>query len=147
MATIDKSIEIFVPLKDVYDWVQWAPNFIGVWPNLIKTINYTQNEAGLGLHETIYMMSGIQFTVASQDTLRIPYEKIIAESDKPIPSVITWTFSEIPGGMRLGFAADYIVPIKAIRGLTEGIIKRLNSADSDQLLLNVKQELERLHKG
>lgn len=145
MVSIKKSIDINAPLKDVFDWVQWAPNFIGFWPNLVRTVNYSQDENGLGLHETIYSMVGIELKVAAQDIEKIPNEKIVVKSDRPLTSNITWSFEEIPGGTKLVFAAEYIVPASVLQSLAERIVASNTEKDIDRLLSNVKQELERLY--
>lgn len=147
MASITKNITIYAPLKEVYDWIEWSPNLIEVWPNLIKSVHYEQDEEGMGSHQTLYMMSGLQFRVTSRDIEKIPYKKIVALSDSGISSTITWAFNEIPDGTEIEFTAEYQVPFNAIRGLTEGIIVRLNEADLNNLLNNLKHKMEKLYRN
>lgn len=146
MASITKNIKIHAPLKEVYDWIEWSPNLIEVWPNLIKTVHYEQNEQGMGSHETLYMMSGLQFRVKSRDIEKLPYKKIVSLSESGISSKLTWEFAEITDGTHIVFTAEYKVPFNAIRGLTEGIIVRLNEADLNNLLNNLKHKMEKLYR-
>lgn len=145
MVSIRKSIDIKAPIKEVFDWVQWAPNFIGIWPDMVKTVSYEEDENGLGLLVALYSMIGIEFKIVVQNIEKIPNKKIVVESKHPLISTLAWGFDVTNEGTKLSFYGDYKIPAKVLRGLTKSIITRIAEKNIEILLNNVKQEMERLY--
>jgi ligand-binding SRPBCC domain-containing protein len=142
MSLLERKLLINAPLKFVWDWIEWSPNLVGVWPNVISTVSYEQDDKGYGTQETIYMMSGMQFRVKARDIEKIPYERVVTRTESGINSTLTWVFTEVDGQTQIDFSAEYEVPIRALQGMAEELVKRLNEADLDSMLVNLKAKLE-----
>lgn len=146
MVSIEKDITIHAPVADVFKWVKWGPNFVGVWPNLIRSVEFKQDKNGLGVHKTVYNMVGIEIESTSCEVESIQSKKIVSKSGSPTHSTITFKFEEISEGTIVTLSIDYEIPLIVLRGLAKKIISRIIEKNIDTLLVNMKREIETLYQ-
>jgi carbon monoxide dehydrogenase subunit G len=87
-------------------------------------------------------MAGVGLDGEVAATVHDPPERIVFEMSGGIEGTIEWTFEAEGDGVRVGYAADYHLPVPALDRLAEPFLRAYNERELETTLANLKTRLE-----
>lgn len=144
MSKIHKSIEIKVPVKEVYDYLEDAAKLPEWLVGVTEVHNITGS--GVGRHfDFTYQMVGVPLKGEVTATEDIPEKRIVTESKGGVESTWTWNLSAEKGKKDvtvLDLDIDYKIPVPVVGKLADKILLKRNERQTDMTLMNIKEKLE-----
>lgn len=142
MFTINKSVVINAPVKNVFAFMEDPTNLPSIWPSMVEVKNVRKNAKGLPIYDWVYKMAGMKFQ-GEQDTLEYVKDKhITTQSTKGIESHFDFDYIEERGMTKMDVKITYSVPVPLIKSLAEQVVGKLNEHEADILLANLKTRME-----
>jgi uncharacterized membrane protein len=142
MAKMQKTVSIQAPLQKVFDYSADPNNLPKFWHS-ISNIHDVQDAGNGGKNFAwSYKMAGINVEGASRTTEFIPNQRIVTQSTKGIESHFVWTYQPENSGTKVTVEVEYVVPIPVLGKLAEAIIVKQNEQDAEDLLKNLKTQME-----
>ena len=142
MAKVSKTVTINAPAEKIYGYVGEPENMPEFWPSLME-ISDVQKLPNVGnSNRWVYKMAGIKLEGSSEDTERVPNERIVSQTKGGVDSTQTWEFQPEASGTKVTFTVEYTVPIPVLGKLAEAVIVKINDHEGDVLLANLKSRME-----
>jgi uncharacterized membrane protein len=142
MTKVEKTITVNAPAENIYNYVGKPENLPEFWPSLVEVMDVQSLPNGGNSNRWAYKMAGIRLEGTSEDTERVPNERIVSKTKGGVESTQTWVFQPEAGGTKVSFVIEYIVPIPVLGKLAEAIIVKMNDREGDMLLANLKTRME-----
>ena len=142
MTKVEKTITVNAPTEKIYNYVGNPENLPEIWPSLLEVMDVQSLPNGGNSNRWAYKMAGIRLEGASEDTERVPNERIVTKTKGGAESTQTWVFQPEAGGTKVTFAVEYTVPIPVIGKIAEVIIVKMNDREAGVLLDNLKLRME-----
>ena len=133
MAKVEKTITVNAPTEKIYNYVGKPENLPEFWPSLVEITDVQSLPNGGNSNRWVYKMAGIRLEGTSEDTERVPNERIVSKTKGGVESTQTWVFQPEAGGTKVTFAVEYTVPIPVLGKLAEAIIVKMNDHEGDLL--------------
>ncbi len=142
MTKVEKIITVNAPAEKIYNYVGNPENLTEFWPSLVEVTDVQLLPNGGNSNRWAYKMAGIRLEGTSEDTERVPNERIVSKTKGGIESTQTWGFQPEAGGTKVTFVVEYTVPIPVLGKLAEVIIVKMNDREADSMLANLKLRIE-----
>jgi uncharacterized membrane protein len=142
MTKVEKTITVNAPAEKIYNYVGKVENLPEIWPSLVEVMDVESLPNGGNRNRWAYKMAGMRLEGSSEDTERVPNERIVSKTKGGIESIQTWTFQPEGGGTKVSFVVEYNVPVPVLGKLAEVIIVKMNDREADTLLANLKLRME-----
>ena len=142
MTKVEKTITVNAPAEKIYNYVGKVENLPEIWPSLVEVMDVESLPNGGNRNRWAYKMAGMRLEGSSEDTERVPNERIVSKTKGGIESIQTWTFRSDGGGTKVSFVVEYNVPVPVLGKLAEVIIVKMNDREADTLLANLKLRME-----
>ena len=142
MAKVSKTVTINAPAEKIYGYVGEPENMPEFWPSLMEISDVQKLPNGGNSNRWVYKMAGIKLEGSSEDTERVPNERIVSQTKGGVDSTQTWEFQPEASGTKVTFTVEYTVPIPVLGKLAEAVIVKINDHEGDVLLANLKSRME-----
>ena len=142
MTKVEKTITVNAPAEKIYNYVGNPENLPEVWPSLVEVMDVQSLPNGGNSNRWAYKMAGIRLKGTSEDTERVPNERIVSKTKGGVESTQTWVLQPEAGGTKVSFVVEYTVPVPVIGKIAEVIIVKMNDREADSLLANLKLRME-----
>ena len=142
MAKVSKTVTINAPAEKIYGYVGEPENMPEFWPSLMEISDVQKLPNGGNSNKWVYKMAGIRLEGTSEDTERVPNERIVSKTKGGVDSTQTWEFQPEASGTKVTFTVEYTVPIPVLGKLAEAVIVKMNDHEGDVLLANLKSRME-----
>ena len=144
MAAIDKEIMIKAPLEKIFNFVIKSSNLIPLWPSLIEVENEKLLPNGGYSAKWVYKMAGMYFKGKSECTDVVPHRWFSVKIEGTVDCTMTWTFRTKDNIVtKVTITLDYQVHLPLLNRLAENIIVKTNERESELVLGNLREFLEK----
>ena len=142
MTTIERSIVIKAPVKQVFSYVDEPEHLPEIWPSMVEVKEVkTLPEGGHRFH-WIYKMAGKRFEGETETLEFEPERHLLRKSTGSFPSTFDWTFTPENGSTKIHVKAEYEIPKTLLGKLAEPFIVKLNEREAELVLANLKDRME-----
>ena len=142
MARVQKTVSVNAPVEKVFSYISDPTNLPEIWPSLIEVSDVKSLPSGGHSNRWVYKMAGMRFEGTSEDTERVPNERVVSKTEGGVKSTQTWSLQPEAGGTKVTLTVDYTVPIPVLGKLAEVIIVKMNDHEGDLLMANLKTRME-----
>jgi uncharacterized membrane protein len=142
MKKVEKTITVNAPAEKIYNYVGNPENLPEVWPSLVEVTDVQSLPNGGNSNRWAYKMAGIRLKGTSEDTERVPNERIVSKTKGGVESTQTWVVQPEAGGTKVSFVVEYTVPIPVLGKIAEVIIVKMNDREAGSMLANLKLRME-----
>lgn len=142
MTTIERSIVIKAPVKDVWAYVEDPVHLPEIWPSMVEVKDVEALPKGGHRYHWLYKMAGMRFEGDSETVDFEPERHFLQKNSGQIPSSFDWTFIPENGSTRLDLRTEYEIPKSLLGKLKEAFIRKLNEREADTFLANLKDRVE-----
>ena len=144
MVSIDKEIMIKAPVEKIFNFVIKSSNLVQLWPSLLEVNNEKLLPNDGYSARWVYKMAGIIFKGKSQCTDVAPYRWISVKCEGTVDSTMTWTFRTKDSiSTKVTITLDYQVHLPLLNRLAENTIIKMNDRESELVLGNLREFLEK----
>ena len=144
MAAIDKEIMIKAPLEKIFNFVIKSSNLIPLWPSLIEVKDEKLLPNGGYSAKWVYKMAGMYFRGKSECTDVVPHQWFSVKIEGTVDCTMTWTFRTKDNIVtKVTITLDYQVHLPLLNRLAENIIVKTNEHESELVLANLREFLEK----
>jgi uncharacterized membrane protein len=142
VTTIERSIVIKAPVKQVFSYVDEPVNLPEVWPSMVEIKDVKTLPKGGHSFHFIYKMAGVRFEGDSETVEFEPERHVLLKSTGQIPSTFDWKFTPEDGSTKVELKTEYEIPKMLLGKLAEPFIRKLNEREADTFLANLKDRVE-----
>jgi uncharacterized protein YndB with AHSA1/START domain len=142
VTTIDKSIVIKAPVKEVFSYLDKPELLPEIWPSMVEVKDVKTLPKGGHRFHWIYKMAGMRFEGESETLEFEPDRHLVRKSTGSFPSTFDWKFFPENGFTKIQMKVEYEVPKSLLGKLAEPYIVKLNEREADLVLANLKDRLE-----
>ncbi len=142
MEKITRSVVVAAPASAAFEFLADPANLPGIWPSMVETTHREVRPDGGHRFDWAYRMAGIVFH-GRAETVEVERDRLrVDRTEGGIPSTFRWTFAPGAGTTEVALEVQYELP--AVFGwLAAPLLRRVNTADAETLLANLKLRLER----
>ncbi len=101
MTTIERSIVIDAPLKDVWAYIEDPSHLPEIWPSMVEVKDVESLPKGGRRYHWRYKMAGMRFEGDSETVDFEPERHMLQRNTGQIPSTFDWTFTPENGSTRI----------------------------------------------
>ena len=142
MTTIEKSIVIDAPVKDVFAYIEEPVNLLEIWPSMVEIKDVKTLPAGGHQFHWVYKMAGRRLE-GDLDTVEFDRDKhFVSKTTGEIAATFDYTFVPDNGRTKVEVKTEYEIPQTLLAKLTEPFLRKLNERESETFLENLKDRLE-----
>ncbi len=141
MAEVEDDIYVNAPPEDVFEFMDDPENQVAVTPSLSSVKSVDELPKGRRV-EYVYSMAGASMNGTVETVEYDPPSLMLWTLDGSIEGQIRQVFDSENGGTRATYAAEYTVPVPALRGLAESVVERYNRREVTTTLENLKDAVE-----
>jgi uncharacterized protein YndB with AHSA1/START domain len=142
MATIEKSIVIEAPVRDVFAYLDEPVNLPEIWPSMVEVRNIETRPTGGHRFHWIYKMAGKRFE-GDLDTVEFERDKhFVSKTTGDLPATFDYTFVPENGRTKVEVKTEYEIPKTLLGKLKEPFLRKLNEREAEVFLANLKDRLE-----
>ena len=142
MTTIEKSIMIDAPLKEVFSYLDEPVHLLEIWPSMVEVREVKPLPKGGHSYHWVYKMAGMRFEGESETVEFEPERHVVEKSTGQIPAKFDYTFTPIDGKTKIELKTEYEIPATLLGRVTEPFVHKLNEREADVFLANLKDRLE-----
>lgn len=142
MTTIEKSITIDAPVKEVFAYLTAPEHLPEIWPSMVEVKDIELLPAGGRRYHWVYSMAGMRFEGDSETVEFDPDKHFVSKATGQIPASFDYTFTPERGGTKIDVKTEYEIPQNLLGKLTEPFLHKLNERESETFLANLKDRLE-----
>jgi uncharacterized membrane protein len=141
MPKVHKSIDIKAPVKKVFSYLE-DPRNEPDW--MVSLMDVTNVEGkGVGTHfNWSYKMAGMRLNGEAERVEDIPEKRIVDKTKGGVESTWVFNFSSHGDTTTLDMDIDYSIPVPVIGKMAERLILKRNERESEQSILNIKENIE-----
>lgn len=139
---VDADIHVAVDPQTAFEYMNVPEHQAEISPSLtsVETIEELPNGGKRAAYT--YRMAGIALDGEVEAATYDPPERIVFEMTGGLRGTIEWTFEPEGDGVRIGYAADYDLPIPILASLVKPLVRRYNERELDTTLRNLRTRLE-----
>jgi uncharacterized protein YndB with AHSA1/START domain len=142
MATIEKSIVIEAPVKQVFSYLVEPEHLPEIWPSMIEVRDVEPLPNGGHRYHWVYKMAGMRFEGDTETLEFVPDKHFLSKTTGQIPATFDYTFVPENGQTKVEAKTEYEIPKSLLGKLAEPFVRRLNEREADVFLANLKDRLE-----
>lgn len=143
MTTIQKSIVIEAPVKQVFEYVTDPIHLPEIWPSLVEVKDVKPLPKGGHSWHWTYKMAGLRFEGDSETIEFEPEKHLVSKTTGQLPAKFDYTFEAENGRTRVEVKTEYEIPEGVLAKFTKPFILKLNEREADIFLANLKDRLEK----
>jgi len=142
MPRVEDDIYVDVDPETAFEYMDVPEHQAEISPSL-STVETVETLPTGGKRATYtYRMGGVPLDGEVKAVAYDPPERIVFEMTGGIDGTIEWTFSPEGDGVRVGYAAEYDLPIPVLDRLAAPFIRKYNERELATTLRNLKTRLE-----
>ncbi len=141
MAEVSDTIHVGAPPEEVFEFMDDPENQVAVTPSLSAVENVEELLKGRRV-EYVYSMAGATMHGTVETVEYDPPNLMLWTLDGTIEGQIRQEFEPEDGGTLVTYAAEYTVPVPALKGLAEPVVERYNRREVQTILENLKDAVE-----
>ena len=142
MPRVEDDIYVDVDPETAFEYMDVPEHQAEISPSL-STVEAVETLPTGGKRATYtYRMGGVLLDGEVKAVAYDPPERIVFEMTGGIDGTIEWTFSPEGDGVRVGYAAEYELPIPVLDRLAAPFIRKYNERELATTLRNLKTRLE-----
>jgi carbon monoxide dehydrogenase subunit G len=142
MVRIEDEIHIAVDPETAFDYMDVPEHQAEISPSLSAVETVEELPTGGKRATYTYRMAGVPLDGEVKATVYDPPRRIVFEMSGGIEGTIEWTFTPEDDGVRVGYAAEYDLPIPVLDRLAAPFIRKYNERELTTTLRNLKTRLE-----
>ena len=143
MTTIEKSILINAPVREVFSYLEDPVHLPEIWPSMVEVKDVKPLPKGGYRYQWIYKMAGMRFEGETETLEFVPEKHLVTKATGQIPATFDYTFRAEDGLTKVEAKAEYEIPQKLLGKLAEPFIRKLNEREAETFLANLKDRLEK----
>jgi uncharacterized membrane protein len=142
VTTIEKSIVIDAPPKEVFSYLEKPLNLPEIWPSMVEVKEVEPLPKGGHKYHWVYKMAGFRFE-GDSETVEFEIDKhLVSKATGQIPAKFDYTFTPIDGKTKIELKTEYEIPPTLLGKVKEPFLRKLNEREADVFLANLKDRLE-----
>ncbi|OFW72054.1 MAG: hypothetical protein A2Y55_12320 [Actinobacteria bacterium RBG_16_68_12] len=142
MTTIERSIVIKAPPKQVFSYLDEPVHLLEIWPSMLEVKDVETMPKGGHRYHWLYKMAGMRFEGDSETVEFEPDRHILQKNTGQIPGTFDWRFLPENGSTKIVMKAEYEIPKTLLGKLAEPFVLKLNEREADTVLANLKDRVE-----
>ena len=142
MVRIEDEVHVAVDPETAFDYMDVPEHQAEISPSLSAVETVAELPNGGKRATYTYRMLGVPLDGEVEATVYDPPRRIVFEMTGGIEGTIEWTLSPEDDGVRVGYAAEYDLPIPVLDRLTAPVIRKYNERELRTTLRNLKTRLE-----
>ena len=142
MTTIERTIVIKAPVKQVFSYLEDPLHLPEIWPSLVEVKDVQPLPKGGHRYHWLYKMAGLRFEGETETIEFVPEKHFVAKSTGQIPAKFDYTFTPENGATKVEVKTEYEIPQKLLGKLAEPFVRKLNEREADTFLANLKDRVE-----
>jgi ribosome-associated toxin RatA of RatAB toxin-antitoxin module len=142
VTTIERSIVIKAPLKQVFAYVDDPLHLPEIWPSLVEVKEVKPLPKGGHRYHWIYKMAGMRFEGETETLEFEPDRRFVEKATGQILSTFDWKFTPVDGTTKIELKTEYEIPSKLLGKLAEPFVRKLNEREAETFLANLKDRVE-----
>jgi ribosome-associated toxin RatA of RatAB toxin-antitoxin module len=142
MQRIEKHVLVDAPGAAIFSFVNDPYNLLRLFPNLIEITNVTRFSNGGRDFQCTFKMAGVRILFTAECTEHIVNQRIDYRVSGGLHGTMCWRFETVDETTQVTFILEYEVPHPLLKRHTESEIARQNAQDIQQLLFNLKTNVE-----
>jgi uncharacterized membrane protein len=142
VTTIERSIVIKAPVKQVWEYVDEPTHLLEIWPSMVEVKDVEPLPKGGHRYHWLYKMAGMRFEGDSETVVFEPERHFLQRNTGDIPSTFDWTFTPENGSTKIEMKTEYEIPAKLLAKLTAPFLRKLNEREAETFLANLKDRVE-----
>jgi ribosome-associated toxin RatA of RatAB toxin-antitoxin module len=142
MERVAKSILIQTPVDTIFDFVSAPANLLKIWPGMIELQDVQQLHNGDLRFQCVHKMVGARIESTWETVQYVVNRHITIHISGGFRSAVTWTFQPQNDGTMVTFNMEYAIPAPLLRKHSKASIIAWNEHEADNILANLKAEME-----
>ena len=142
MVRVEDDVHVAVAPEAAFDYMDVPEHQAEISPSLSAVETVAELPNGGKRATYTYRMLGVPLDGEVEATVYDPPRRIVFEMTGGIEGTIEWTFSPEDDGVRVGYAAEYDLPIPVLDRLAAPVIRKYNERELRTTLQNLKTRLE-----
>jgi uncharacterized membrane protein len=142
VTTIEKSIVIDAPPKEVWAYLEDPLHLLEIWPSMVEVKDVERLPKGGHRYHWEYKMAGLRFEGDSETVEYEPERHFLQKSTGQIPAKFDWKFMPENGGTKVELRTEYEIPAKVLGKVAEPFVRKLNEREAVTVLGNLKDRVE-----
>jgi uncharacterized membrane protein len=142
VTTIERSIKIEAPVKQVWEYVDDPVHLLEIWPSMVEVKDVEALPEGGHRYHWLYKMAGMRFEGDSETIEFEPEKHFVQRNTGQIPSTFDWKFTPENGSTKIDLRTEYEIPQSLLGKLAEPFVLKLNEREADTFLANLKDRVE-----
>ena len=142
MIRITRTIHIDAPVERVFGFLEDKTHLPEIWPSMIEVSDEQPLENGGKRFHWVYKMAGVLFEGDTEETEFLRNRRIVSTSRQGVENETVWDFKPIGDGTEVTFGAAYTIPIPLVDKFAEPLLAKMNAAEAELVLTNLKARLE-----
>jgi carbon monoxide dehydrogenase subunit G len=139
---VESDVHVEVDPETAFEYMDVPEHQAEISPSLSAVETVEELPDGGKRATYTYRMAGVALDGEVEAVVYDPPERIVFEMTGGIEGTIEWTFEPEDGGVRVGYAADYDLPIPVLDSLAEPFVRAYNERELETTLANLKTRLE-----
>jgi uncharacterized protein YndB with AHSA1/START domain len=142
VTTIERSIVIKAPVKQVFSYLEDPLHLPEIWPSMVEVKDVKPLPKGGHSYHWLYKMAGMRFEGETETIEFVPEKHLVTKATGQIPAKFDYTFTPEDGTTRVEVKTEYEIPQKLLGKLAEPFVRKLNEREADTFLANLKDRVE-----
>lgn len=142
MVRVEDNIHVAVDPETAFDYMDVPEHQAEISPSLSAVETVEELPTGGKRATYTYRMGGVTLDGEVEATVYDPPRRIVFEMTGGIEGTIEWTFTPEDGGVRVGYAAEYDLPVPVLDRLAAPFVRKYNERELTTTLRNLKTRLE-----
>jgi uncharacterized membrane protein len=142
VTTIERSIVIKAPPKQVFSYLEEPLHLLEIWPSMVEIKDVKPLPKGGHRYHWVYKMAGMRFEGDTETVEFEPDRHFLSKSTGQIPATFDYRFTPENGATKVEVKTEYEIPETLLGKLAEPFILKLNEREADTFLANLKDRVE-----
>lgn len=142
MTTIERSIVIKAPVKQVFSYLEDPLHLPEIWPSMVEVKDVEPLPEGGHRYHWVYKMAGTHFEGETKTVEFEPDRHLVTKASGQIPATFDYKFTPVEGKTKVEVRTEYEIPQTLLGKLEEPFVRRLNEREADTFLANLKDRVE-----
>jgi carbon monoxide dehydrogenase subunit G len=142
MPRVEDDIYVDVDPETAFEYMDVPEHQAEISPSLSAVETVEELPTGGKRATYTYRMGGVPLTGEVAAVTHEPPERIVFDMTGGIEGTIEWTFTPEADGVRVGYAAEYDLPIPVLDRLAAPFVRKYNERELKTTLQNLRTRLE-----